>query len=667
MNLPKKIVLIGHRGVGKTSLLTRIEKIYSEAGRASGRRVKSFDLDREIEQSAGRSISRIFQEDGEAVFRRLETMSFVRLEAEISKTTDDVVIAVGAGYPVLTLKKDWQVIWVRRASDETGRIFTDRPRLDPSLSPLDEFLSRHAMRSPLFAARADDVLFLDEGADVSVERSAVHPLDPAEHDYFLDRVSDIGGALTLRSENFARDFETWANRRSRWGLYWFELRDDLLTHEQMVRATQHLPRRNLLISFRDPTREAQTAKLIESTGAAFDWPSERGVCAYGKPEILSTHARLSDSTAAIEASLAELEKVGARLNESSHASSPSILKAALAVFNFRELRAGHEWQQKDPAKRVFLPMSPNGRWSWYRLLRANGLALNFFRESDGSALDQPTLLQWIRREALGSKSGSKFVAVLGDPVSHSRTPMEHAAFFREYERSVYAINMSESEWRDGALEWLLQLGLTHAAVTAPLKRLAFERADNLDETSKALRAVNTLVVAPYLKIDGTSAPFVQGANTDLVGLQHAADMFAKEFASCKSIIIWGGGGTLDVVKRVFPSARAYSVRTGQARDLDSAVDSGALTTQPDLIIWASGLGEQSPPPPSWKPTYVFDLNYSEASLGRSYALKVNAKYISGLAMFRAQANAQRDFWGDFRREYETNLAPGGQNLGQEKQ
>ena len=623
MTLPKRLALIGHRGVGKTSLLSRIEKIY----RTAGRKIKVFDLDKEIEQNAGRNVSAIFHDDGEAVFRRLETNAFDRLAKEIARTTDDVVIAFGAGYPVSTLKKEWHAIWVRRCSDETGRIFTDRPRLDSRVSALEEFRTRFEDRSPKFNERADDVLFLDEGADEPLDAPRNSKSDPAERDYFLDRIADIGGALTLHPENFARDFETWATKRKTWGLYWFELRDDLLSPEQMALAAKTLPRQNILISYRnpDPARASQTAALVDSMGFAFDWPDERGACSYGRPAYVSLHERGSS----IEAALAKLDEA-AQANTS--------LKAALVVSDFAELMLGHTWQMKDPARRVFLPMSPDGRWSWYRLLRANDLSLNFIRDSMGSASDQPTLLQWLRRhsihEAATQELKSQFAAVIGDPVAHSRTPMEQADFFQARGLGVSAVRVTEQDWQAGALATLQSLGLRYAAVTAPLKKLAFERVAKsaLDPVSRELESINTLVFR------SPTSEFV-GTNTDLEGLRRAVLTHAKDMSTHRKVAVWGGGGTLDVIKKVFSHADFYSVRSQKVRDTS---EDGS---PPELVIWAASLKQETDPPASWKPKVVFDLNYSESSLARDYALKVKAKYISGLAMFRAQAQAQREFWG----------------------
>ncbi|MDY7041614.1 MAG: 3-dehydroquinate synthase [Chloroflexota bacterium] len=86
------VVVTGFMGTGKTTV-----------GREVARRlVRPFvDMDAEIEARAGKSIPRIFAEDGEAAFRRMETA----LCQELS-TQQGSVIATGGGTPVDPLNRD---------------------------------------------------------------------------------------------------------------------------------------------------------------------------------------------------------------------------------------------------------------------------------------------------------------------------------------------------------------------------------------------------------------------------------------------------------------------------------------------------------------------------------------------------------------------------------
>ena len=145
--------LIGHRGVGKSSLLKRLESYGAQ----------TFDLDDEIAKSQGKTVSEIFSSFGEKEFRKLESEIFQQISTQ--HNTSDVFISVGAGF-----EGPWptgvQKIWVRRKTDGQGRIFLNRPRLNPDLTPLEEFKLRQEQRDVRFQAWADQHYFLPEGLPV---------------------------------------------------------------------------------------------------------------------------------------------------------------------------------------------------------------------------------------------------------------------------------------------------------------------------------------------------------------------------------------------------------------------------------------------------------------------------------------------------------------------
>jgi hypothetical protein len=77
---------------------------------------------------------------------------------------------------------------------------------------------------------------------------------------------------------------------------------------------------------------------------------------------------------------------------------------------------------------------------------------------------------------------------------------------------------------------------------------------------------------------------------------------------------------------------------------------------PEVVIWGVGRSVFSGvfPTESWRPRLVLDLNYAEDSPGREYAQRLlfrrhassgeSPRYVSGLGLFEAQAEEQRQFW-----------------------
>ncbi len=97
-----RVYLSGPMGAGKSTLAREVASLLG---------LRSFDLDARIEARAGKTIAAIFEEDGEAAFRKLERATALALTRE-----DDVVVALGGGTVI-----DPEV---RRALSRSGTIVT---------------------------------------------------------------------------------------------------------------------------------------------------------------------------------------------------------------------------------------------------------------------------------------------------------------------------------------------------------------------------------------------------------------------------------------------------------------------------------------------------------------------------------------------------------------
>ena len=145
------ISLIGYRATGKST----IARLLAEKLNAPWA-----DSDQEIERQAGKSIARIFAEDGEDAFRNFEA----RVIFDLCQS-DELVLATGGGAILREetreiLRASGPVLWLT-ASPETiaARMNADaatasmRPNLT-SLSQLDEIRSVLEFRTPLYQETA---------------------------------------------------------------------------------------------------------------------------------------------------------------------------------------------------------------------------------------------------------------------------------------------------------------------------------------------------------------------------------------------------------------------------------------------------------------------------------------------------------------------------------
>lgn len=94
--MTKKIVLIGPPGAGKTSIGKALSKELELA---------FIDSDAEIERISGKTISEIFVDQGEEVFRKTEVETVTRILAEF-----EGVVALGGGLQLILKYKKFYLI-----------------------------------------------------------------------------------------------------------------------------------------------------------------------------------------------------------------------------------------------------------------------------------------------------------------------------------------------------------------------------------------------------------------------------------------------------------------------------------------------------------------------------------------------------------------------------
>lgn len=565
-------LIVGHRGVGKSSFLSSLSKT------TLSKKYKIVSLDQCIEEHQGQSISKIFSEKGESFFRKIEEETLFNL----CEKNESLIVDVGAGY-LGPKPEGTRGLWLTRNTDPRTSYFLDRPLLDGAMGLSEE---RFDQRQKQYQKLADFRFEM---------RESFIGLSQSERDFFA--------ALFLSKDSSSLDFENWyltyKNSMKQEKLDFLaenckvkiEYRDDLIEFSEIQMLE------NRLVSFRKSQPESF------GTNEFWDWPLEWGQ----NPDapVLSFHKRTDD-----------LENFFSGLPE-----TDQILKVAIPINDFEELRKGHEWRMQKPNTRCFLPMSKSGRWHWYRLLHSQNSPINFLRLDDGSANDQPSFLQVLNFEP----KFQTFAAVLGSPVNHSLTPSFHSEFFRNKKANVFAIDVNEDEFEQ-AIGFLSEIGLKWAAVTSPLK---FKAAELVSSSQKAL---NTLF------FDGQNW---YGKNTDPEGL---SKLLSQEIP--QPVVVWGGGGTLGSLEQSLDECFFYSSRTGEPKGT-------APSKPPQSLIWAVGARNFSKkgvyPPKDWPISKVFDLNYSTDSPGILSAHSFSCQYASGLAMFEGQAVAQQEFWNECER------------------
>lgn len=599
------IFLIGHRGVGKTSFLSYLQSLPDFLGWSF------FDLDREIETQTGQTVSEIFASKGEQHFRDLEIETLVKLRSQVPEKS---VLALGAGFPIDRIANFGTFLWLRRRSDANLRFFIDRPRLDPNLEYEEEFHKRFSQRQDLFFKYSHVSLLLPEGPYFEA-----YDFSP-----WLRKAMNLKTPL-LELPGWG---VTWSPEvhKSPFDFDWYEFRSDLWNEDHFRDFMGSDRNKRILFSARSLNyREILQKSILPLRESISLWAID-----FDSSLNLDQEALKNFREVFVSCHRPQVQEAIVEVSEKSNLNCK--LKISPEVKSFEELDLGLRWQREDPLRRSFLPRGDQGEWSWVRLQKTQ--PLNFAREILGSASDQPPT-----QEVFNHRASKGFFAVLGDPIDHSYSPSFHRRFMSERGHSYYSIRIPRGGLKE-ALVVLKDLGLAGASVTSPLKT---ETLDLAPRFSNGFFAFNT--------ISKTKSEGWDLENTDFPALRETLLSFLEvNYKNQKpGVVILGGGGILPSLRGAF-SELEWSPREIALRDFES-VAQGDLAC--DLVIWAGGDWKSWPRLlrrdtwlPLGKPTWIFDLSYTEASMGRFIAQVLGAKYFGGNFFFEAQARLQQKFWSE---------------------
>lgn len=162
----KRVFLIGYMGCGKSSLGRKLAK-------ATGFRF--VDMDGEIEQREGASVSDIFRYEGEEYFRRTERA----LIEELAQSKESLVVSTGGGVPTWgdnmeRMNEVGQTIYLRRTAKQiASRLSPHGRQKRPKLRGLNDeelvaFMTTNMAEREPFYAKARHIVDCAEMSDVEL-------------------------------------------------------------------------------------------------------------------------------------------------------------------------------------------------------------------------------------------------------------------------------------------------------------------------------------------------------------------------------------------------------------------------------------------------------------------------------------------------------------------
>jgi shikimate dehydrogenase len=248
--------------------------------------------------------------------------------------------------------------------------------------------------------------------------------------------------------------------------------------------------------------------------------------------------------------------------------------------------------------------------------------------------------------------------VLGDPISHSISPMIHQAFARQFNLSVeYTAHAIKAHALPKFLSSFIASGGNGLNITAPYKELMYRQISKLSSRAQQARAVNTITVLE----DGS----LHGDNTDGIGF--IRDLTQRHAISIKEqrILILGAGGAVRGILSPILDLQPHSI-TIVNRDLNKAAALAAdfatyikiniasyaqLVANYDLIINATSASLHSSILPIPKTFSFFNCNCYDLNRGDKSSQFLNLaqaggakKTIHGLGMLVEQAAEAFYLW-----------------------
>jgi shikimate dehydrogenase len=270
-------------------------------------------------------------------------------------------------------------------------------------------------------------------------------------------------------------------------------------------------------------------------------------------------------------------------------------------------------------------------------------------------------------DRMPKSADTRLCALLGDPVSHSLSPLIHnTAFAAAGVAMRYVAIRVRPPHLEEAVQAMRTLGFAGANLTIPHKEAVLPFVDELAPTAKAVGAVNTLIFSG----EGENVRVV-GENTDVAGFLSPLSPFMEQLSGSHVLVLGGGGAARAVVYAAAHSLKASRIsvilrnpdRQNGFKSLLPTESPGidfvpwdeqqAVVAGADLLVNATPLGmwpdvNSSPcrvPRALRSGQIVYDLVYnpSETLLLRE-ATSAGATAVGGLAMLVGQAAASFTAW-----------------------
>jgi shikimate dehydrogenase len=229
------------------------------------------------------------------------------------------------------------------------------------------------------------------------------------------------------------------------------------------------------------------------------------------------------------------------------------------------------------------------------------------------------------------------LGLLGNPVTHSLSPLIHAVFMDSAKISgEYSLHKVEAQDLKATIDELFSQGFTGLNITIPHKRRVVEFCDTLSPAAKSAGAVNTLFF---------TGGIIEGHNTDVSGFASFASKLPSPF------FVLGGGGAAMAAAAAVPVGECILLGRGGAIPL-SGRPVVATVVNATPLGWNDDDHFPVDIPEGW---FFADLNYNPRWRWRNSLSSEGGKVITGEGMLVEQAACSFSLWTGFEVSEETRI------------
>ena len=246
-------------------------------------------------------------------------------------------------------------------------------------------------------------------------------------------------------------------------------------------------------------------------------------------------------------------------------------------------------------------------------------------------------------------------AVIGNPISHSKSPLIHRMFAEQTGQDIsYVAIEAPLDGFAATIERLRAEGYEGCNITVPFKFEAFKFAAQLSERAQSAQAVNTL------KFEGEA---ILGDNTDGAGLVADIERNLGISLRNKRVLLMGAGGAaygvvlpmlhagarIAIANRTADKARQLAAEFSASGDVAGCGYEELGEQQFDIVINATsaGLTDSAIPLPDtiFAPgALAYDMMYGRETPFMAFARAHGARVADGLGMLVEQAAEAFYIW-----------------------